>query len=318
MVIDTKELFNETMKDVTLERTEPEELHIHKRVEPEKTTHEEVEPEELYYDEEDLAEDHEDDFSYVIRQRGEDYYHGNHVLSVSKNGNNYIGKVGGNSNKPYEVSISVYGDDIEYECTCPCDFPCKHEYAVLLAISNLEYEEVELKPIVREKETNLKALIESIPAEEIKSYLLSPVGKDHVAIEMDAFNEYFRKYLPNQVYEYYYNNLYNNLVLDTDYDETVDNYLDRVKQYIAGSNFEESSKIIKAIITAYRDSNKINFDDYIIDVLPKIGMFLRVTYRKSDDKVREEIDNWIQELEKENYYDNFYLEDIIFGLKSGR
>lgn len=318
MEIDTNELYKEAMQDIALKRTEPEELNIPKKVEPELRTPDEVEPEDLYYDEEDLAEDHEDDFSYVIRQRGEEYYHNNHVLSVSKNGNTYIGKVGGNSNKPYEVSISVYGDDIEYECTCPCEFPCKHEYAVLLAISNLEYEEVELKPRVREKETNLKALIESIPAEEIKDYLLSPVGKDHVAIEMSAFNEHFRKYLPAQSYEYYYNNLYNDLVLDTDSDETVDKYLNTVKQYIAGSNFEESCKIIKAIITAYRDSNKINFDDYIIDALPKIGMFLRVIYRKSDDKVREEINNWIQELEKENYYDNFYLEDIIFSINNGR
>lgn len=75
------------------------------------------------------------------------------------------------------------------------------------------------------------------------------------------------------------------------------------------------NKIIEAIIAAYGDSNKINFDDNIIDVLLKIGMLLRITYRKSDKKVKEETNNWVKELEKQNYYDNFYLEDLILSLK---
>lgn len=292
---ESKENLNETMPDVQLETTALEPSY--------------------YYNEEDLAEDHRDDFSYVIRQRGEDYYNDCHVLSIFKNGNNYIARVEGNASEPYDVSITVYGDYIEYECTCPCDFPCKHEYAVLLSISNLEYEKVELKPRLKEKKTNIQDLIEAIPAEEIKNYLLSPVGKEKVIVEMNAFEEYFKKYFPAQSYEYYYNNLYNNLVLERDYDKIVYNYLDIVKHYITGNDFEESYKIIKAIIAAYGDSNKINFDDGIIDVLLKIGVFLRITYRKSDKKVKEEINNWVKELEKQNYYDNFYLEDLILSLK---
>ena len=34
--------------------------------------------------------------------------------------------------------------------------------------------------------------------EELKAYILSPVGKDKVAFEETAFQEYFRKYLINK------------------------------------------------------------------------------------------------------------------------
>ena len=95
----------------------------------------------------------------------------------------------------------------------------------------------------------------------------------------------------------------------------VDEALNRYNKINSSLNL----KGIKAFLTKENFQNYIKDDyDYIIDALPKIGMFLRVTYRKSDDKVKEDINNWIQELEKENYYDNFYLEDVIFSINNGR
>ena len=44
-------------------------------------------------------------------------------------------------------------------------------------------------------------------------------------------------------------------------------------------------------------------------------MYLRVSYRKGDNIVQEEVNSWIEELEKDNYYNNYYLEDIILSLK---
>ena len=226
-----------------------------------------------------------------------------------------MAKVRGTNSIPYDVTLEVHEDHIQYNCTCPCTYPCKHEYAVLLAISNAEYDEIELKNPIKEKEANLKAVIQSIPADELKAYLLSPVGLDKVIFEMDAFSEYFRKYYPTQKYEFYYNNLYNSLALNDDYIKQTESYLTRVKQYIAGSYFGEVLNIIKAIISAYHDTNKLNFDDDITDILPRIGMFLRVAYRKSDATVREEMDKWIADLEKENFYNNYYLEDIMLSIK---
>ncbi len=261
-----------------------------------------------------LVDEFSVDFEYGIRKRGYEYYNSNNVLSVFKNKNKYYAKVEGNDIVPYNVSIEVTDDGLEYDCTCPCTYPCKHEYATLLAIDNKEYTEVELKPPIKEANTDLKTIIEKIPAEEIKTYLLSPVGQNKVIFEMKAFINQFRKYYPAQEYEYYYNNLFNALILDDNYEKTMNDYLKNIKQYISGNEFKEVFNIIKAIISAYNDTNKLNYDDYIIDILPKLGMYLRVAYRKSTKKVKQEIDKWLKELENANYYDNYYLEDVVLSV----
>lgn len=270
---------------------------------------------EIVIDESELLEEYKDKWSYTIQKRGEDYYYSNNVLKVCKTKNKYIAKVAGSSDIPYEVTFEVTPNDIDFSCSCPCSFPCKHEYAVLMAISEGSYENVELKQSIKEKDSNIMELIKEIPAEELKEYLLSPIGKDKVVFENNTFNKYFRKYLPAQTYEFYYNNLYNSLVLNDNYEYKIKAYLDRVKQYISGNDFKEVIKIIKAIIQSYKDTDNINFDEYFIDILPSIGMYLRVSYRKGDNIVKEEVNSWIEELEKENYYNNYYLEDIILSLK---
>lgn len=312
--IDMKDIYNEAMKEIAKEKQTTEELIEPERVvlTPPRTIEED---EDLVIDESELLEEYEDKWSYHIQQRGEDYYYNNNVLNVCKNRNSYIAKVGGNSDKPYDVTIEVTPDDLIMSCSCPCTYPCKHEYAVLMAISNGDYEDVKLKQPIKELDSKISTLIKDIPAEELKAYILSPVGKDKVVFETTAFQEHFRKYLPNQKYEYYYNNLYNSLVLNNDYEELIKSYLNRVKQYISGNEFNEVTKIIKSIVEAYKDTNKINFDDYFTDILPSIGMFLRVAYRKAGDETKAEITAWINELEKENYYNNYYLEDIVLNLK---
>ena len=270
---------------------------------------------EIVIDESELLEEYKDKWSYTIQKRGEDYYYSNNVLKVCKTKSKYIAKVAGSSNIPYEVTFEVTPNDIDFSCSCPCSFPCKHEYAVLMAISEGSYENVELKQPIKEKDSNIMELIKEIPAEELKEYLLSPIGKDKVVFENNTFNKYFRKYLPAQTYEFYYNNLYNILVLNDNHEYKIKTYLDRVKQYISGNDFKEVIKIIRAIIQAYKDTNNINFDEYFTDILLSIGMYLRVSYRKGDNIVKEEVNSWIEELEKENYYNNYYLEDIILSLK---
>ncbi|MDD4375527.1 MAG: SWIM zinc finger family protein [Clostridia bacterium] len=264
---------------------------------------------------EEMLEEIENDFEYQIKKRGKEYYESNNIVSVCKSGNEFRSKVVGSNKDAYDVSFSFNDDEIDYDCTCPCAYPCKHEYAVLLAIRNNEYEQIELKETIREEGKDLKSIIENIPASELKDYMLSPAGKDSVVFEVNTFNKHFKKYLPKQSYEYYYNNLYNALALKYDYKNYVDNYLNSVKQYIDGGNFIETFKIIKAIINAFQDTNNLNFNDDIIDQLPRIGMFLRVTYRKLNDLEKDDVNKWISKLKQENYYNNYYLEDVILSLK---
>lgn len=312
--IDMKNIYNDAMNEIKKEQQTKENIPDPEKINltPPRTIEED---EVVLIDESELLEEYEDKWSYQIQQRGEDYYYNNNVLSVCKNGNSYIAKVGGNSEKPYDVTIEVTLDDLIMSCTCPCTYPCKHEYAVLMAINNGDYEHVELKQPIKEVDSKVSTLIKDIPAEELKAYILSPAGKDKVVFETIAFQEHFRKYLPSQKYEYYYNNLYNSLVLNTNYEDLIKMYLSRVKQYISGDEFKEVTKIIKSIVEAYKDTNKINFDDYFTDILPSIGMFLRVAYRKANEEIKEEISTWVNSLEQDNYYNNYYLEDIVLNLK---
>ena len=129
-----------------------------------------------------------------------------------------------------------------------------------------------------------------------------------------AVEEYFRKYYPNQSYDYYYNNLFNSLKLNNNYINLTSNYIQKSRQYISNQEFTESFKILKSIIEAYNDTNCLNFEEYINSVFPELGMLLRVTYRKALDTTKLEIKEWINRLETNNYYNNFYLEDIVLTM----
>ena len=305
--IDTGKLFNEALNEIKQEEIKDVPCPI---------DDEDKEDEYTYCDEQDMLDEVEDDFDYQIKERGKNYYNSGKVLKVVKTGHKYYAKVEGSSPTPYTVTINnsdCYG--IDYECDCPYDFPCKHEYAVLMAISNGEYEEIELKPEIVEKRSSLQSLIEMIPANEIKDYLLSSNGLNNVSFQIQAFEEYFRKYLPKQKYEFYYNNLYNELLLSHNCESFTKDYLSRVKQYLDNKEFAEGYKILKSIIEAYNDSNKLNFDDLIVDILPKIGMFLRVAFRKCDPMTKDNITKWVNKLKENNYYNNYYLEDVIVSLE---
>lgn len=268
--------------------------------------------ENIYYcEEEDLLNEVQDNFSYQIKERGKDYYYSGNIVSCSKNNNKYYAKVSGTRDKPYIVKVEIKKDGVEYDCTCPYDFPCKHEFAVLMAITNKEYLNIELKPELKEKKDTLQNILKKIPAEEIKKYLLSSKGVNYVCFEMKSFEDYFKKYYPNQTYEYYYNNLFNALVVDVNYENMIDSYINKIRQYVSNQEFLESFKILKSIINAYNDTNKLNFDDYIINQFPNLGMLLRIIYRKCDFSLRKDIKNWTLELESKNYYNNLYLEDIV-------
>lgn len=264
-----------------------------------------------YCEEEDLLEELDDEFSFQIKERGIDYYKSGNVILCLKDNNKYFAKVKGSNNEPYIVNIEITEDDILCDCSCPCDFPCKHEYAVLIAISNQEYTNIKLKPEVKEKKENLQNILKDIPAEDLKEYLLSSKGMNYVCFEMNSFEEYFKKYYPSQSYEYYYNNLYNALVLDNEYEKVIDSYINKIRQYISNLEYEEGFKILKSIIEAYNDSNKLNFDSYIINQFPTLGMLFRIINRKSNKNLKDYINSYILELKKNNYYNNLYLEDII-------
>lgn len=281
-------------------------------------TDEECDCDECNYEntsDEDLNEaiDYEmENFEYQIKSRGKDYYENNHVLSIIRNGNEFIAKVKGSEDYEVKVDYDEEDEEIYYDCNCPYEFPCKHEYAVLLAIKNKEYSEVELKEPIKRKELTVEQLIELIPAEDLKEYMLSIYGRDYVCFETEHLEEHFRKYLPRQTYEYYYNNLYNSLVIDG-YQEL--KYISIAKDLINCGEYQEAFYAIKAIIEASNDVGIFTKWDDLINQFPTIAMYLRIIYRKGDANVKSNINEWIKILEENNYYNSLYLEDAILTIE---
>lgn len=260
----------------------------------------------------DIIDNYEDIFDYSIKDRGEDYYKNNNIVSIARTGNTFISKIDGNKRYKVEINFDEKSKTLKLNCTCPCNFPCKHEYAVLLAIKNNEYNQTELKPIIKKIEYSFQKLIELIPAEELKKYILNEEGKENVCFEMEHFENHFAKYLPRQTYEYYYNNLYNSLILDGYTDIT---YINIARSLINSGEYQEAFYVIKSIIEVANDIKVLNKWNDLIDKFPTIGMILRIIYRKSNNIIKYEIDEWLKLLENNNYYESLYLEDIVLSIR---
>ena len=113
--------------------------------------------------------------------------------------------------------------------------------------------------------------------------------------------------------------MYNALALeDTTTEELVDNYIESAKKYVNNNEFEESFKIVKSIVEAYNDTEKINFSSEVFDIISRLGIILRISFRKANEKTKKSIQQWANKLEKENYYNNYYLEDLILTLGNGK
>lgn len=266
----------------------------------------------------DLLEDAmRDDFRDEIVKRGENYFKNGNVQKVFREGNRFIAKVEGTRHEPYEVDIVFddFGEFVKYGCDCPCTYQCKHEYAVMASIVNGMFKEVELMPQIEEQGKTLMDLVNEIPAKELKEYLLSDVGQSYVKFEINAFLDYFWKYHPKQGYEFYYNNLYNEIVLEEDYYALIDYYLDLIKRHFDVQEFEEPFIILKAIIEACHSAGVLSESNYLLRLFPMLGMYLRIIYRKGNKELKKQIDEWVKEVEKEKYYNCYYLEDIMLSFK---
>ena len=84
-----------------------------------------------------LSENFKNNFNPVIVERGINYYKDNKVkLEIIDDLKQYKAKVLGNDNNVYDVKIDLNLSEKSghFECSCPCDFLCKHIYATLLEI----------------------------------------------------------------------------------------------------------------------------------------------------------------------------------------
>lgn len=254
-------------------------------------------------------------FQHQIIKRGENYYKSGNVIQVIKNKNFFIAKVKGSNY--YEVKINIDNDSktLSCNCTCPCEFLCKHEYAVLLAIKNKKYIEKELKEEIVKNNISLNELIQNIPATELKDYILKTIFNknfsDYLVLDFNDFEVDFLKYLPSQPYEYYYNNLYNYVMIN---DEIRFDCKYIIKDLINSEKYEEAFFVIKAFIEVANDTKHFEKIEIIINKYSDIALFLRMIYRKSDNILKEKIEEWLEKIRKNKYYNSLYLEDMIVSI----
>lgn len=261
-----------------------------------------------------FIEKNKKDFSDAIIGRGENYYNIGAVENVKKIGARYYSVVHGQDEYNVEI-INKKDDGIIASCTCPCYYPCKHIYATLIKIVKEEYKEINILPIVKRKEINVLEMLKTIPADNLKEFIITSYALGDTKIDTEAISHAFPKFAPKQSYEYYYNSLYNKYAFEEEIIYLVDKFIQEAKEYLEQEEFYEVFKIIKAIIAIYVDTDVLKKEYNHIENFYTLGMFLRIAYRKGDKKLKKEINCWKDVIQKNNYYKNYYLEDMLILLQ---
>ena len=261
---------------------------------------------------EKLQEKYKELFLPQIIFKGRDYFKNGNVTNVYKDEETeqYIAKVVGSNYEVYDVQIILDNNEARMSCTCACIDNCKHEYATLMMIDTNQYSTIKLLPIVEDEKINMKQFINSIPDEKIKEYLRNNFETGN-SINEEKFKKYFTCYLPEKSKEYFYNILFNNFQFNI---VDIEEFLDIAKSSLENRKYEYTFRITTAIIDSFKESGYIDEDEIILDNYNKIGTFIRISYRKGNKELKEEIKEWIRRYEEKNYYNDIYLEDMIIGI----
>jgi len=78
-------------------------------------------------------------FKYPIIQRGKQYYEEGKIKFLEKIENRYFAIVEGTEKYVVIIKYNEQEKRMQVYCTCPCEFYCKHIYAVILAIRNNKF-----------------------------------------------------------------------------------------------------------------------------------------------------------------------------------
>ncbi len=142
-------------------------------------------------------EDVQDLFDSVIFLRGEEYFEEDCVKSIEQvNTNAITGIVRGNQN--YNVTISIDSEgDIICDCSCPCDFNCKHSAATLLKWLSIKGKfNKELKNIKREPKESIQQILARKSKEELIELVGTFIGKHP---ELKSFVKIERKEIVSKI-----------------------------------------------------------------------------------------------------------------------
>ncbi len=124
------------------------------------------------------VEDVQDLFDSVIYLRGEEYFDEGLVTSIEPlNTTTITGAVRGN--QMYTVSVSIDEDgNLVCDCSCPCDFDCKHAAALLLKwLSIKNKQSISLKDGIPKSKESLHQSLAAKNKEELMELLKAAIDK---------------------------------------------------------------------------------------------------------------------------------------------
>lgn len=93
-------------------------------------------------------------YSKTISERGIEYYTNDRVLYLEKVDDRYFSVVEGSKKYVVVIKYNEEKKKMSVYCSCPCDFYCKHIYAVILSIRNNELKRF-CKVMFKDKSKNL-------------------------------------------------------------------------------------------------------------------------------------------------------------------
>lgn len=260
-----------------------------------------------------LAEKYEELFQSQIISRGKEYYEDGKVLSVYKSDYKYIAKVEGSDYEEYNVIIELKNGEIDMQCSCPYEDNCKHEYATLMAIDNKDYTKINLLPIVDGEQYDIKDIIDNMPQEEVREYLFNLINNS-TEYTQRLFIERFEDYLPERSKEFFYNTLYNDFILDMPM-FNVEKFMRLARKNVENGKYSYAFDIVSAIIDAAKESDFEDDEDILFDEYGKMGMIIRIAYRKGNKTVKKNINKWIDKIKDNACYNDIFLEDMILTIK---
>jgi len=261
-----------------------------------------------------LSEKFKNLFATQIIYRGQEYYRHGQVTKCYKTDNGYFAKVSGSED--YMVRINVEDEHIEMSCNCPYGDNCKHEYATLLAIDNGKFKELKLLPHIVKSTYDFAEFVKSIPENELKEFIIEMIEEDGGIEEFEEeLKERFFKYLPKESKEYYYNETYNLCLIDGYPRFIINDYLRTISQNITSKDYNQVFTIYSSMIDALYDSEVEISDMEIMDLYAKLGIYARISYRKGNEELKNQISEWIKKYEEKDYCLDVYLEDFLLTIK---
>ncbi len=245
------------------------------------------------------------EYNYTIQRRGYDIYENGLVYFNNTSNNIMTYEVEGSSYNSYKVEVYFNNNEInEIICDCPCDFPCKHEYAVLMNLDNNDetdcYSILRNKEVVdKERQESLDNIINNLDCNTLKEDILYLIN------EVSSVNEYFyEKYnkfdVKTDVMKYINEllklaTIYEKIRYNEDYEE----YDDYYKDYSDYEEYDEDSK---------RDDE---FEQLIIDIEFIEGQLLKKIKYNNFDYVFNFIKEFISRLDN-NFNEMFSFFTHVF------